>query len=232
MHLRQFRYSVDNFSYLLFGTRTAMAIDGGAIEAILRCTDKLGLTLAWVTNTHSHPDHTVGNRELLSKTRAEFLNFSQLSAEEHIELDGECVSVIPTPGHTLDSVSFRVDGALITGDTLFNGTVGNCFSGDLESFYRSINRLKAFPAEWLVYAGHDYLRDAMAVARRLEPGNRNIDRYLKGYDAGHVVSTLGDELLVNPYLRYNEPGLIQVMHKRGLRTDTEYDRWESVMALE
>ncbi len=46
-----------------------------------------------------------------------------------IVIDDFEIEVLDTPGHTDDSLSFSVDGCLITGDTLFNGTVGNCFSG-------------------------------------------------------------------------------------------------------
>jgi hydroxyacylglutathione hydrolase len=35
IQIRQFRYFSDNFGYLVFGEKTAMAIDGGAAEKIL-----------------------------------------------------------------------------------------------------------------------------------------------------------------------------------------------------
>ena len=66
MKIRQFRYSIDNLAYVLFSKDQALAIDGGAVEKILRFTEKRGLSLAFVTNTHGHPDHTTGTGELLA----------------------------------------------------------------------------------------------------------------------------------------------------------------------
>jgi hydroxyacylglutathione hydrolase len=146
-------------------------------------------------------------------------------------LDDEPVQPYHTPGHTTDSITFHVDKALITGDTLFNGTVGNCFSGDLKSFYHSIKKLMAWPPETLVYAGHDYVRDAMAFARTLEPDNPAIDEFLQAYDPGHVCSCLADELRVNPYVRFNTDAIRALLERKGLPVATEYERWESIMSV-
>jgi len=65
MNIKQFRYAADNFSYLVYGQRFALAIDGGAVQEILTFVETHGLNLTDVTNTHSHPDHTAGTQELL-----------------------------------------------------------------------------------------------------------------------------------------------------------------------
>jgi hydroxyacylglutathione hydrolase len=132
----------------------------------------------------------------------------------------------------MDSVTFAAADILITGDTLFNGTVGNCFSGDLNAFYRSIRLLIGYPGNYRVYAGHDYVTESLAFARHLTPGNRAIDAYAARYDKNHVVSTLDDELAVNPYLRFNDPEMISLLELKGLPTATEYQRWEGIMSLE
>jgi hydroxyacylglutathione hydrolase len=229
--IRQFRYSPDNLAYLIHGDRHALAVDGGATEEILSYLGIRGLELARVTNTHEHPDHTPGNRQLMERTGAAFLRPMDAAAEKKITLEGETIEVLHTPGHTLDSVTFRTGGRILTGDTLFNGTVGNCFSGDLRAFYESIKQLMVLPGSTVVYAGHDYVEYAMAFARVIEPANPEIDRFLEARDPVHVYSTLADEFRVNPYLRFNDPGMIQVLEKRGLSTTTEYERWESVMQL-
>ena len=55
MKIKQFRYSSDNnLAYLVYGDKTAMAIDGGAAEEILSFIETNDLTLKYVTNTHSH----------------------------------------------------------------------------------------------------------------------------------------------------------------------------------
>lgn len=232
MSTRQFRYSSDNLGYVVYGSQTAMAIDGGAVHTILDFIEKHNLELKYVTNTHRHPDHTAGTTDLVKLSGAEYLSRKMLLKAGQIVLDDLKVDVIDTPGHTEDSISFSVEDCLITGDTLFNGTVGNCFSDDLKSFYESIKKLLAYPPTTKVYAGHDYVKYSMAFAKIVEPENAQIDAFLKRYDHAHIVSTLADELEVNPYVRFNAETIIALLKKRGFPVQTEYERWLGVMSLE
>lgn len=219
-------------SYAIYNRNTAVVVDGGAVDEILSFAAETNLEIKYVTHTHDHPDHTAGTAELVTRTGARRLNFEALNLWGEIPVSGETIKVYPTPGHTMDSVTFHFDNVLVTGDTLFNGTVGNCFSGDLERFYRSIKHLMGFPPETMIYAGHDYVEFAMAFARHIEPQNNAVDAFLAAYDRRHVFSLLRDETRINPYLRFNEPQLIEILKKRGLPVDTEYARWEGVMTLE
>ncbi|VEN73843.1 conserved hypothetical protein [Candidatus Desulfarcum epimagneticum] len=231
MNIQQFRYSSDNLGYVLYGRRTALAIDGGAVDDIASFLDEKGLDLKFAANTHGHPDHTSGTRRLIGRTGARYLDHETLMKKKAVEIEGETAQVLHTPGHTPDSMTFFADGFLVAGDTLFNGTIGNCFSGDLRGFYESIKTLMAFPPDTVIYAGHDYVEYAMAFARVIEPDHPHIDAYLKKYDPRLVRSTMGDEMKVNPYLRFNDPGMIDVLKKRGLAHSNEYERWESIMTL-
>jgi hydroxyacylglutathione hydrolase len=232
LKVKQFRYGADNLGYLVYGGENGIVVDGGAPEAILSFLAEHRLCLLYVTNTHNHADHTSGNESLLAGTRARLLTGTELLADRQIGLDGAKIRIIPTPGHTQDSLSFYTGKALITGDTLFNGTIGNCFSGDLEGFFRSIRELMAFPDDTMVYAGHDYVRDSLAFAKRLEPENREIGDFLKRYDPHHVFSTLAEEKKINPYLRFNEPSIVNLLAGLGLPRGTEWDRWRSLMSIE
>ncbi len=231
LHLEQFRYG-DNLAYLIYGSTEAMAVDGGAWQDILSFLDRHALALKYVTNTHRHYDHTPGDEALLKKTKAAFLDCRKFDDHEKIVLDGEPVYVYRTPGHSIDSVCFHAGGNLISGDTLFNGTVGNCFSGDLKAFYHSIKRLMALPDETRVFAGHDYVQDALAFARHLEPGNADIDRFRQSYDPDFLYSTLAEERKINPYLRFNEAPIIELIKKHHLPHATEWERWQSLMTIE
>jgi len=232
MKIRQFRYSSDNLGYVIYGEKSAVAIDGGAVEAILKFLDKNRLQLEFVANTHSHPDHTVGTRSLVSRSHAEYIDNNVLRRNKEIELEGKKIAVYHTPGHTEDSLCFHVEKLLITGDTLFNGTIGNCFTGDLDAFFESVRLLMGFPGDTLVYAGHDYVSMAMQFAKYLEPDNKDIAVFLRQYDSAHVRSRLADELKVNPYMRFNEESIISVLRKRGLPVETEEQRWHSLMSVE
>lgn len=229
MRIYQFRYSIDNLAYLVAGESSALVVDGGAVEEILGAVDRLGLTLRFIATTHGHPDHTTGSRQLAARSGAAVLDHERLLEMGTVTLDSEEVRVLATPGHTRDSKTFACGESLITGDTLFNGTVGNCFSGDLKAFYDSIRSLLDFPPETRIYAGHDYVAESMAAARSIEPDNPAVDRYLAAYDPDHVVSTLADELAVNPYLRFNAPSMVRILEARGLPVGTEYERWCAVM---
>lgn len=232
MNVKQFRCLSDNLGYVIYGPRAAVAVDGGATEKILTFLETENLNLKFVTTTHAHADHTVGIDALLEASEGVYLNYKKLMMKKVIDIDGERIRIYPTPGHTDDSVSFHAGNALLTGDTLFNGTVGNCFSGDLERFFRSIKLILGLPGETVIYAGHDYVMDSMAFAKKLEPDNYHIDAFVAQYDPADVRSTLSHELKINPYLRFNDPKMISILKKRGLPVTTEYARWESLMSIE
>jgi len=232
MDVQQFRYSSDNLGYLIFGSKTALAIDGGGVSDIIAFLRDRGLRLEFATNTHGHADHTAGTQDLLKQTGASVIDVQTLRGGNDIVLEGQDIQVLHTPGHTMDSVTFRFENILVTGDTLFNGTVGNCFSGDLKSFYDSIKLLLSFPDDTIVYAGHDYVRESMDFAKQVEPDNEEIERFLKKYDPNHIWSTLADERKMNPFLRFNEKSIITFMERNGLPVENEYQRWESIMSID
>lgn len=229
LSVSQFRYGPDNLGYVVHGSREALAVDGGAVARILSFCKEKGLSLRTVANTHGHPDHTAGTRELASESGAALLTNQDLRKRKELLLEGEAVRVIPTPGHTMDSLCFLAGGFLLSGDTLFNATIGNCFSGDVAAFFRSLATLMALPPDTLVLAGHDYVAESLAFARHVEPGNPAVDAYEKAYDPVFVRSTIRDERAVNPYFRYNEPSIVSLLEKRGLPTGTEFERFSSLM---
>ncbi len=232
MHIAQFRYAQDNLSYLIYENNSALAVDGGAVDRILAFVQNQGLKLRYVANTHNHADHTPGNRRLVEETGAEYLSPAALVRQKTLLLGQAPIHAHSTPGHSLDSVTLHAGPALITGDLLFNGTVGNCFTGDLKGFFNSIQWVLRFPPETIIYAGHDYVKDAIAFAKRMEPDHPHIDAYMKAYDPACVRSTLAQELKVNPYLRFNDPAMIRLLEKKGLSVADEFQRWASLMSLE
>ncbi|WP_028325570.1 hydroxyacylglutathione hydrolase family protein [Desulfatirhabdium butyrativorans] len=231
MHIRQFRYGSDNLAYVVHDETEALAIDPGASRAIADHIADRGLKLRAIAHTHEHPDHTCGTADLLRLIPAPVIPSEELLREPVLRIGAIDIRVLATPGHTTDSRCFHLPGHILTGDTLFNGTVGNCFSGDIEAFYRSVLRLMSLDGGTIVLAGHDYVTYSMAFARIVEPDNPHIEGYLKRYDPGFVRSTLSEELQVNPYLRFNAPEMIAVLKQKGLPVDTEFERWTAVMNL-
>ncbi len=231
LNIEQFRFG-DNFAYLVYGKTEALAVDGGAWQEILAFLDQHGLALKYVANTHRHYDHTPGDDHLLKQTKAKFLDCTTLADNETVWVDDEPVVVYRTPGHSKDSICFHTGNNLLTGDTLFNGTIGNCFSGDLRGFFETIKRLMALPDDTRIFAGHDYLRDSLAFAKHLEPQNQDNDRFRQSCDPDFLYSTLAEERKINPYLRFNEEPILKLLKDNGLPNATDWERWQSLMLME
>lgn len=231
MKIQQFKYSSDNLGYLVYSTRRGIAIDAGSVEEILAFAKENNIHIKYITNTHSHHDHTSGNQALLQRTTARFIDCRQIKSDQTIDLDHEILEIFHTPGHTDDSVTFKADDFLITGDTLFNGTIGNCFTGDLKGFFQSLKRLISLPKETKIYGGHDYVIESMKMAKIIEKNNPYIEEYLKKYNSGLIISTIEDELKANPYVRFNARGMIKNLQERNLPIDTEFARFNSIMEI-
>jgi hydroxyacylglutathione hydrolase len=231
LQIKQFRYAADNLGYLVYGRRKAMAIDGGAVSDILTFIENNQLELLYIANTHSHPDHTGGNDMLLAKTSASLLDSAVLTANGVVELEDTVIQVMHTPGHTRDSICFYFNDTLISGDTLFNGKAGRCFTGDHAGFLQSIKKILKLPEETRLYAGHDYVFEYIEFSRRFEPDNPHIADYLKKYDPGNLFYTLAEEIRINPYLRINDAKVTGILEQRGLPAGTEADRWHSMLSL-
>ncbi len=96
------------------------------------------------------------------------------------------INSLETPGHTDDSVSYRVGANLFTGDALFiRGTGRTDFqNGDAGQLYDSVTKvLFSFPGDTLVWPGHDYKGMTVTTIdeeRRHNPrlANKNRDEFI------------------------------------------------------
>ncbi len=85
---------------------------------------------------------------------------------DRLAIEGICLDVLYTPGHTDDSYSFRLADRVFTGDTLLiRGTGRTDFqNGDPRAQYDSIfNKLLKLPDDTLVYPAHDYKGDSVST---------------------------------------------------------------------
>ncbi|MGC2951946.1 MBL fold metallo-hydrolase, partial [Enterococcus faecium] len=65
--------------------------------------------------------------------------------------------VLPTPGHSIGSVSLIFDDFVVSGDALFRGSIGrtDLYTGNLEQFLHSIRtQLFVLPDEFALNPGH------------------------------------------------------------------------------
>ena len=132
-------------------------------------------TVSLVLISHRHGDHTDGIDTIVGATGATvravgsgFLGGLGGRARDGggVGAAGVRITVMATPGHTADSVSFVVDGAVLTGDTVLGRgtTVIDDEDGSLASYLDSLRRLHGL-GRLAVLPGHGPdLDDIQAVS--------------------------------------------------------------------
>ncbi len=119
--------------------------------------------VAVVLLTHGHLDHSAGAARLAELTGAAVraldpahrLGEEGLGEGDVVAAAGLELRVLATPGHTADSLSFVVDGAVLTGDTVLGRgtTVVAHPDGVLGDYLRSLERLQEL-GDRTVLPGH------------------------------------------------------------------------------
>ncbi|MCG8673281.1 MAG: hydroxyacylglutathione hydrolase [Pseudomonadales bacterium] len=220
----------DNYIWQLNDGEKAFVVDPGDAKPVIAFLDAEGLTLAGILITHHHWDHTGGIKDLLelwpgiavygphNDAIAEVTH--PLKEGEHIQVLGERFNIFEVPGHTLDHIAYYNEqetdhDILFCGDTLFSSGCGRLFEGTASQMYDSLSKLKALPAETLVYCTHEYTQANLAFAKAVEPNNAEITsriasvEKLRAENTPSVPTTLGLELKVNPFLRWDAPEVIE-----------------------
>ncbi|HPB97528.1 MAG TPA: hydroxyacylglutathione hydrolase [Polyangiaceae bacterium] len=232
--------SFDNYAYLVHreGSSKALVIDPSEGIPVLREAEHLGLELVAVLCTHHHHDHVGG----IAEVREAFPTI-EVWAHEHdrhriagvthtvqhaqtIVVGGMSFSALHVPGHTLGSVAWICSNLLWTGDTLFVGGCGRVFEGTPTMMQASLQRLASLPQDTQVYCGHEYTLSNLRFARLVESGHDPIQKHLRQAETLRaenkptVPSTIGQELLINPFLRWCEPEVIAFALRNGARDKT------------
>ncbi|MBC7657327.1 MAG: MBL fold metallo-hydrolase [Frankiaceae bacterium] len=172
-------------------------------QAVLDAARDQGCELKWILETHAHADHLsagawlrsvvagarIGIGEGICSVQQTFRSVFNLgegfavdgSQFDHLFQDGERldvgglqVDVIATPGHTSDSVSYRIGDVLFVGDSLFMPDAGTARcdfpGGSAATLYASIRRLYQLPDTTRVFVCHDYGPGGRAVASQTSIG--------------------------------------------------------------
>ncbi|PKA22592.1 hydrolase [Leptospira sp. mixed culture ATI2-C-A1] len=212
-----------NFSYLVYSNRTgeAYCIDPFDAKQILNQSQRLGVKIKGILNTHEHGDHTQGNLELKEETKA--IVYGHKNAKEKIpgldqilnegdivfSVEEEFLTVWDTPGHTFSHLSFvrknqKTILGIFSGDTLFNAGVGNCFrGGDPHVLYDTISsRFESLPDSCLLYPGHDYWDNNIKFSEHIDPENPFRYQFKKSLKPFQI-SEMGSEKKLNPFFRRN-----------------------------
>ena len=124
--------------------------------------------------SHRHGDHTDGIDKLVDRTgavvRAVGSGFLRglggpLTDGEVIDAAGLRITVLATPGHTADSVSFVLDDAVLTADTVLGRgtTVIDNEDGGLRDYLESLHRLRGLGSRTVLPGHGPDLADLEAV---------------------------------------------------------------------
>jgi glyoxylase-like metal-dependent hydrolase (beta-lactamase superfamily II) len=158
-----------------------------ALEPLLQAAERSGYQVQWVLETHAHADHLTGAARIrrvsgariacsrgicqVQENFARVFNmrgmaidgsqFDRLLVEgDRLQLGGLEIEVMETPGHTSDSLTYRVGDAAFVGDTLFAPAYGTARcdfpGGDAGQLYDSIRRICSLPPDTRLFLCHDY----------------------------------------------------------------------------
>jgi glyoxylase-like metal-dependent hydrolase (beta-lactamase superfamily II) len=145
---------------------TAVVDTGANPEALIKKAREMKVKPSKILLTHAHPDHAWGLDLLVKEFQcptwidereprpAGTRDFQFVSDGQVIELGTLKVQVLSTPGHTPGGVSYQVNRIILSGDTIFAGSMGRANSS-WPDLYRSIaETLFSFPDETALHPGH------------------------------------------------------------------------------
>lgn len=157
-------------------------------QRVIEYITKNKLQVEWILETHVHADHLTAASYLKEKlggkigigadikkvlsywipvfnngsdTPADGSQFDVLFTDGmQFKIGNLDVTVMYTPGHTPDSVSYRIQDAVFVGDTLFMPKLGTARAdfpgGGAAILYQSIQKLYTLPDNTRIFVCHDY----------------------------------------------------------------------------
>jgi hydroxyacylglutathione hydrolase len=196
-------YAANCYIVYSTNTMDGVIIDpGGDVDDIIKVVEDKGIKIIGIILTHGHADHIGGLEDLKEKLDVDIMiheddremladadvNLSNIMAMDSVEIepdiilnDGDTINigdkeilVIHTPGHTKGGICLKIEDNIITGDTLFQGSIGrtDLYGGDFNAIINSIkSKLMIYKDETKIFPGHG------------------------------APSTIGDERVNNPYIK-------------------------------
>lgn len=157
-------------------------------DTILSYINKKKITLKYILETHVHADHLTSATYIKNKLNAKTIigqevigiqkvfkkifnlgtefktnasQFSMTIADNEIVSFGDCdLIALSTPGHTNDSMSYKVGECVFIGDTLFSPDYGSARcdfpGGDASKLFDSVQKLFKLGDNKKLYLCHDY----------------------------------------------------------------------------
>jgi len=162
-------------------TKESAVIDpGGDADDLFEAVSEMGAEVKHIVLTHGHLDHTGAVRDFVNKfdvpvyvnkkdwdlmSNNEYLfgnlNFNgkyvYVNDNDVIKIGETAIECLETPGHTPGGMSYKVEDKILTGDTLFLGSIGrtDLTGGDFNVLIKSIkDKLLINDDSIVIYPGH------------------------------------------------------------------------------
>ena len=227
LQIHQFPCLSDNYGFLLHDPESGetAAIDTPDAAEYLRQAQAKGWTITHIWNTHWHPDHAGGNKDIVEATGATIYapqEVEKLSPIDHVMSHGDSAQlgafsaeVLDVSGHTNGHIAYHLPqaGVAFVGDAVFALGCGRMFEGEPKQFWESLERIKALPADTMLYCAHEYTQGNAKFAAHADPDNSALADYIAEIDTKRsrgeptVPTQLARELATNPFLRADTPAL-------------------------
>ena len=208
------------YSYILSSGGEALIVDPhiSLRQEYSNYLKKNDLKLKYILDTHTHADHFSLAAVLKKEFKAAVIMHEKAVSSvadrrvrdnDEIAIGDSHLKVIYTPGHTDDAVSLYGEGRLFTGDVLLIGSVGRTDfqNGSPEAMFDTLQKLKALPAEIVVFPSHDYHEkrsSTIAIERDSNP-------FLKESNRDNFINNMKSKIIPKPFnidniIRVNQKG--------------------------
>ena len=227
----------DNYAYIIRDEQTNknILVDAPEHAPIERYLDDKDMNLDFILITHHHSDHIDGINHLKLKYSPKVIGakrdrhrLPQLDIEveegKQLTIGSKTFDIYDVDGHTVGHIAYSLleDKALFTGDSLMVMGCGRLFEGSPEDMWKSLEKLKQLPEDFMIYSGHEYTKSNIEFAVTVDPQNekllsrrtKELERLQKGLPT--IPSTLREELDTNPFLRESELSIVDHLDMANL----------------